>query len=658
MGQRNEPMRAWAKWSNSAFLVFLVCASTVVAARQSAPVANGVILGRVVDAVTKAPLPGVLVDLSPVAGGQAGSSAPQPRLRTLTDAQGRYIFRLLLPGRYVIATTMGSNGFEPSGFLVTGLGHLIAPYLNGGFGQRRPNGPLQDLNLEQGAMVADAVISLWKGASVDGTVVDESNEPLVGLVVAAVRRTSDGVMTTGPTTRTDDRGMYHIGALAPGDYVVVVPQTQVLLPVSALEEAFAPTPDPLLGRKFTAAGAPSPTEVGVTVGGVVSATTPPVAANALLAPVGKVRHAYQSTFHPAATALGQAGVVTLRSGEEVNGVDVQLRPVPATPVSGVLMDGGTPVPHFGVRLLPADTGDGADVMDVAFSATDAQGRFTFPLVPAGQYRLVAQRQTAVPAGATPQGGVTYAEPRSVAESAGAWAEGTVTVAESPVDDVILTLRSSIRVGGRALFDGASTPPTRERLNQFTMTAVPTRPARRHVPSPSGSQIDPAGNILITTLAPGRYILKWPETLPGWSVESVTIAGRNVTDAAFELADEDITNLVITFTDQPASISGLVRSALGSLDNEASVFMFPADRTRWRDARSSNRLVRTVRVDANGGFTISNVIPGEYFVVAVSDAQAYDWPDQKLLSRLSGVASTVRATPRQRSAVALATMDIR
>lgn len=608
--------------------------------------ANGVILGKVVDAVTKAPLPGVLVDLG-----------PQPRLRTLTDAQGRYVFRLLPPGRYAIAATMGSNGFEQSGFLVTGLGHLIAPYLNGGFGQRRPNGPLQNLNLEQGAVVTDAVISLWKGASIDGTVVDETNEPLVGIVVAAVRRTSDGVMTTGPTTRTDDRGMYHISALAPGDYVVVVPQTQVLLPVSASEEAFAPVPDPLLGRKFTAAGAPSPGAVGVLIGSVVAATTPPAAANVLPAPGDRARHVYQSTFHPSATTLGQAGVVTLASGDEVNGVDVQLRPVPAAPVGGVLLDGGVPVPHFGVRLMPVDTGDGAEVMDVALSATDGQGRFTFPLVPAGQYRLVAQRQTAVPIGTTPQGGLTFAEPRSVAESAGAWAESSVVVSEAPGGDVILSLRPGFRAGGRVVFDGAGTPPPRERLNQFTITAVPVRASRRHLPPVSGSRIDASGNFSIAAVAPGRYILNWPETLPGWSVESVTIAGRDVTDAAFEVV-HDITDIVITFTEQPASISGLVRSKQGPPDNEASVFMFPADRGRWREARSTSRAVRTVRVDANGGFTFPNVIPGEYLVVAVPDSQADDWPDQRLIARLGAAASTVRVTPRQRSALTLSIMEIR
>ena len=632
-------------------------ASAVLAAQQE-PVANGVILGKVVDAVTRAPLSGVLVEIgvSPSTI-LPGSPRPQPA-RALTDAQGRFVFRHLPPGNYAISATTGSNGFEQAGYLVTGMGHLIAPYLNGGFGQRRPNGPLQSLRLEQGAVVSDAVIALWKGASIDGTVLDEANEPLVNTIVAAVRRTSDGVLATGPTTRTDDRGMYHISALVPGDYVVVVPQTQVLLPVSAFEEAFAPSPDPLLARQFTAAGAPPPAQAGIAIGGVLSASTPPVASNTLLAPATRTRHLYQSTFHPAATTFEQARVITVRSGDEATGVDVQLLPVPASSVTGTLMDGGVPVAHFGVRLLPVDSADGAEVLEVASTATDAQGRFTLPLVPVGQYRLFAQRPAAVPNGATPQGGVTYAEPRTLAETAGAWAAGTLTVGDKPVEDVILTLRASFKVSGRAVFDGPAVPPARDRLNQFTFSAVPARPSGRIAPPVPISQIDTSGRVAFSGLSPGRYILKWPDLIPGWSVESVTMAGRDLTDAAFEITDSDITDLVVTFTDRPASITGVVRSASAVADPDAAVFLFPTDRARWRDAAATSRVVRTVRVDATGAFAFPTVVPGEYFVVAVADAQAYDWPDQRLLGRLTAVASTVRVVAHQPMSVPLYTVEVR
>ncbi|NQW04963.1 MAG: hypothetical protein HQ485_13205 [Acidobacteria bacterium] len=57
------------------------------AAQQDAGPGTGVILGKVINAETKSPLSGVLVEVG-----------PGRRLRALTDSEGRYVFRLLPPG--------------------------------------------------------------------------------------------------------------------------------------------------------------------------------------------------------------------------------------------------------------------------------------------------------------------------------------------------------------------------------------------------------------------------------------------------------------------------------------------------------------------------------------------------------------------------------
>ena len=124
--------------------------------------------------------------------------------------------------------TIGGNGYSPSGFIVTGRGHQIGAYLDGGYGQRRPNGPFQTIDLADGERIGDAVIRLWKGGAITGRVLDEAGEPLVDVAVAAVRRSGDGRLLTGPTARTDDRGVYRLATLTPGSYLVVVPQTQLL----------------------------------------------------------------------------------------------------------------------------------------------------------------------------------------------------------------------------------------------------------------------------------------------------------------------------------------------------------------------------------------------------------------------------------------------
>src|SRR5262245_39981272 len=111
-----------------------------------APAPTGLILGRVVEADSGAPLSGVAVQIGlPVVTPGPSPIAPQPVV--LTDAQGRFVFRNLPKGSYTISAVVGGTGYSPSGFLVSGLGHQIGAYLNGGYGQLRPNGPTGAIEL-------------------------------------------------------------------------------------------------------------------------------------------------------------------------------------------------------------------------------------------------------------------------------------------------------------------------------------------------------------------------------------------------------------------------------------------------------------------------------------------------------------------------------
>ena len=104
------------------------------------------------------------------------------------------------------------------------------------------------------------MIRLWKGGAITGRVLDEAGEPLVDVAVAAVRRSSDGRLLTGPTARTDDRGVYRLATLTPGSYLVVVPQTQLLMPSSTIDSLLSSPPASPV--RFFSTGAPTPTESG------------------------------------------------------------------------------------------------------------------------------------------------------------------------------------------------------------------------------------------------------------------------------------------------------------------------------------------------------------------------------------------------------------
>ena len=82
----------------------------------------------------------------------------------------------------------------------------------------------------------------------------------------------------------------------------------------------------------------------------------------------------------------------------------------------------------------------------------------------------------------------------------------------------------------------------------------------------------------TVAAGGRYIAR-PYERTGWVVESVTLAGKDITDRVFDL-QSDATTFVITYTDRLLKLSGTVTGETGAPSATAVVLAFPADRQRW------------------------------------------------------------------------------
>jgi hypothetical protein len=626
----------------------ILFAATIVAMAQAprTPIETAVVAGTVVDADTNAPVPSVVVTLTPASPAQGR----QPQ-RAITVAAGRFAFVGVPAGRYTLTTTVGGNGYSPGGFIVTGLGHLIAGYLNGGYEQRRPDGPLATIEVRAGERIADARIRIWKAAAIDGTVRDESGEPLVGVVVAVVRVSSDGRLLTGPTTKTDDRGRYHAGALAPGRYVVLVPQMQLALPQSTIDTSLANPDDSTLRSSLTRSGGIGPTLGGIRAGGTVLAPAPSVMVTNDLAPVIRDDRTfvYQTTFHPASTQVARASIVTLRSGEERDGIDMHLQPASAVAVSGTLVDDAGPVGNFALRLVQLDPSDGAGSLDVAMTATDANGAFTFPLVPTGDYRVVAER----PPGPVSDGAPLPA-PRSIAEMPGAWANRRVQVGDQPVSDVSLRLRPGLTIRGRVEFDGKSPGVP---LRQLALRLMRMQTGRLPPPPSLRAAIDVAGAFEFTGVPPGSYVLRTGGGA-GWTLASVSLAGHDVTDARVEIADTDVDGMVVSLTDRPSELSGTVSGRDGGQDADAVVLAFPADRNRWRDARASTFTFVATRTNRDGTFTILGLPPGSYVVAAVADADAGDWPDEAFLARVAAGAAMVRVEPGRRETLALRTGGIR
>ena len=142
----------------------------------------------------------------------------------------------------------------------------------------------------------------------------------------------------------------------------------------------------------------------------------------------------------------------------------------------------------------------------------------------------------------------------------------------------------------------------------------------------------------TVAAGGQYIIR-PYEVSGWVVQSVTAGGRDLTDRVFDL-QADLTSIVVTMTDQPTKVSGVVRDAQGQASATAVVLAFPVDRGRWSRYGTSPRHLKSAITTPAGVYTFDHLPPGDYHVIAIDPSAADNWENPARLEALSGDAATL------------------
>ena len=608
----------------------------------AAPKGTGFILGRVVDDATGQPVGGAMVNLQ--SGGAGRGAGPSPVIaglsgdRVITGSDGHFLFHDLPAGSFPIAVTASG-------------------YLTGSAGQSRPAGSGAPVVLANGERSTSVVIRLWKYAVVSGTVLDEAGEPAVSMTVRVFSRTTaNGRPRFGSsgTARTDDRGMYRIASLVPGDYLVGVPQTQATLPAAILDSMMQGIASGAGGGSglmdLINSGGPPPTATGVRIGDSLlssdSGSAPAPAKD------GRI-YVYQTLFFSSATSITQATPVTVRSGQERTGVDFQLRLIPTLRVMGTVTGPSGPVSGVGVRLLPAGAdvaaaGDSAgDVATAATTATRADGTFVFYGVPEGQFiaRVLKPPRMELPPELASSPMMQMVLGPSGPPSADAakllFADVPVTVAGADVTGLSIALREGMRVSGRIEFDGAAAKPTPQQLQAMRVVLAPAD-GRAALPMNLGAQppVDREGVFKTGPYPAGKYFVNALGNATPWLLKSVTAAGRDLTSQPIELRDADITEVVVTFGDKLAQVSGTVRADSGAAPIGTSVLLFPQDYRTWIANGMAPRSTRDARTtSAAGAYTMRGVLSGDYLIAALGEG-ASDNQDLAFFDALSRVATHV------------------
>jgi hypothetical protein len=258
-------------------------------------------------------------------------------------------------------------------------------------------------------------------------------------------------------------------------------------------------------------------------------------------------------------------------------------------------------------LVPQDRG-GVFRRQVLRAGSQADGSFAIANVPPGHYTAIARS------------GGRGEDPRIGTQA--------VTVAGDNVTGISIALQPGVSLAGYITVESSGTPSPVD-YSGFRVDApdVDPLPFVGGGPNTSGSRAEKNGAFQINGLLPGRHYIR-VNGQGSWSLQSVSVAGRDVTDEPVDLkSGQNVDSVSIVLTDRSTQVTGTVRDAEGNPVQQITVIAFSADQQYWH---SQSRQIQAVRVDQSGVFHLRGLPPGDYSVAAVDDAEEGEWFDPSYL----------------------------
>jgi hypothetical protein len=437
--------------------------------------------------------------------------------------------------------------------------------------------------------------------------------------------------------RSDDRGVYRIGSLSGGDYVIC---------------ACSRDPIPFDGTLLSTLGS-EPLQL-------MSVAARALSVGSNVVSLDNTLRTYAPTFYLNSPGFAQATRVTLAPGDDKINLDMNVSIVRAARVSGTIIGAQGPVRAGSMRLLPeADAEVGRALFSIPPMLVQPDGRFDFATVPPGQYRLVYVHRPNLPLNG-PSGaamslvgsrGITQPTPGATMSAGGPestepwqWVSDPITVGESGVSGIVVALKSALAVSGRVQWVGAAPQPPAQMLNRATVS-MQTVSELDPLWSLGGGfftgRFAPDATFLVPGALPGKYIIS-SNALPGYpTLKSVMVGGADLTDLPLEVGDKDVANVVITYVDTPmASLTVTITGATPTPGDQDSILVFPTDRKFWTEPAAARRRFRRIVVPTKGVATTPELPAGDYFAVYASVLEAADWMEPTKLDTLSRRAQRV------------------
>ena len=517
------------------FLLALVCAAGILRAQPDQASAY-VIAGTVVNALNKTPIPKALVRINLT---QAAFDAHSSNSRlAITGDDGRFAFLNVPAGKYQLSAAKPND--RPQFFL--GAGDQFSTAI--------VTGP----NLD----TAHLVFPYRAPGRIDGTVIDENGEPVRNAQIYVFRHdTIDGRLqyVRAGQTNTHGDGLFHLGHLIAGNYLVAVAAT------------------PWFSNR------------GLATGGRPLSTQP----------AAELDVAYPFTYYPGTAEPSDAGAIPVSEGSSSK-IQIPLRSVPAIHPS---FDLPTPVNQPNAGPIPPQqyvqlAAIGPDNMPIVTHVIIGGPGFSQGIAP-GRYRLT-------------QGGMRNGE-YSMKMS-------------KPVDitnDGPLPLETvgQASVAGTMSIQGSAGKPANPVL--IMLAPVSGGPPLRTQTAKDFTFTFPDG------IAPGRYRIFLPNSR-SFFLKSIAAKGADVSGGQVDLppdATVQLSLLMAPFSNFKLPLEGIALRN-GKPQAEAMVLLLPVQ-------SGSTDQIRRDQSDFDGSFSLSQIPPGDYRLLAIENARDLEYRDPKAIA---------------------------
>jgi uncharacterized protein (DUF2141 family) len=428
------------------------------------------------------------------------------------------------------------------------------------------------------------VFRLTPQAILSGRVFDEAGDPVRKARVSLYRQeqmTGIGQVRRVSGAVTDDRGSYEFAELAAGDYFLSV----------TARPWYAVNP------RSMQTGGGSYSKIN-SDGSQTMVTQEPTVVTPEAIPGFDVT--YATTFYPDATDSDEATPIPLRGGERLT-VDMHLNPVAALRIVLRMQDpehGGFAMPQITTKVFDSTDNLMARFMDRRPNGEDDfQGRMINPIgrgvieltgIPAGKYSL---RMPGNPG----------------TGSTGTHSEVDLTQDGQEVTPAAGESAGSAKFAVHVMGDAG--------MPQGLMLAL--RAADRKVTR--AGPVDADGKCEIQEVPPGKYDLLAATPNTDYAVTRMVVNGSPSRGHALEVAAGSSIDATVVLVSGQVVVQGTAKRE-GKAVAGAMIVLVP------KDPESHGELFRRDQSDSDGTFSLANIIPGEYTIVAIDDGWDLHWSE--------------------------------